>query len=50
MTDHEFAAWLRSLPREIPPEKVMEAEEAHDAEVGPYIPHHHHATYEGSRH
>lgn len=45
MTDQEFATWLRSLPREVPPESVEEAEQAHDAEVGPYIPHHHHAYY-----
>lgn len=45
MNDQEFAAWLRSLPRETPPEEAEAAELAHDVEVGPYVPHHHHAYY-----
>jgi hypothetical protein len=44
MTDQEFADFLRSLPREIPPEKVEEIEREHDAERGVFqpLPGHHH--------
>lgn len=52
MTDTEFAAWLRSYPREKSPEQVERDERAHDAKQGLYIPHggsvHHGA--EESRH
>lgn len=37
MTDTEFAAWLRSLPREVPPEKVEQAVHQRDAERGPWV-------------
>lgn len=39
MTDSEFAAWLRSLPREVPAEEVERLEHQHDVERGPYVPH-----------
>jgi hypothetical protein len=37
MTDHEFAAWLRSTPREKSPEEVDRIEHAHDVERGPWV-------------
>ena len=37
MTDTEFAAWLRSYPREKSPEQVARDERAHDVEVGDYV-------------
>ncbi len=52
MTDQEFAAFLRSLPRELPEEEVEHIEHAHDAVRGRYVPHggtvHHYA--DESRH
>lgn len=39
MTDTEFAAWLRTVPRELSPEQVDQIGHDHDAERGPYIPH-----------
>jgi tRNA(Phe) wybutosine-synthesizing methylase Tyw3 len=39
MTDKEFADWLGSVPREIPPEQVAEVEKKHDRERGLYVPH-----------
>lgn len=36
MTDAEF---LKSLPRDIPPEEAEHRERLHDAERGLYIPH-----------
>ena len=50
MTDSEFAAFLRSVPREKPEEQVIENEKRHDRVQGPYVPHHHHPYYEESRH
>ena len=50
MSDQEFADWLRSVPREKSPEEVMRGERAHDRQVGPYVPHHHHGYYEEARH
>lgn len=38
-TEREFAEYLRSLPREIPPTEVEHIEREHDAERGPYVPH-----------
>ncbi len=38
MTDEQFAAWLRSLPRVVAPERVEEIEHQHDVERGPYAP------------
>lgn len=52
MTDSEFAAWLRSMPREKPPEEVEQVERQHDVDRGPYVPHGgevHHSSDE-SRH
>lgn len=50
MTDREHADWLRSLPREVPPEQVIEVEHAADVERGPYIPHHHHPYFGEAAH
>ncbi len=50
MTDQEFAAWLRTVPREVPPEKVEEAEQLRAAEAGPYVPHHHHPYFGEAAH
>lgn len=52
MTDAEFAAWLRSVPREKPPEEVGRVERERDTVRGPYVPHGgevHHSSDE-SRH
>lgn len=38
MSDEEFADWLRSVPREIPADKVEEIEHRHDVERGAYSP------------
>lgn len=45
MTDTEFAAWLRSIPREIPEEEVNRRTHLHDTEQGDWVnphefPHH----------
>jgi hypothetical protein len=51
MSDEEFAAWLRTVPRERSPEQVARAERAHDVECGEYVNRHasvHH--YGESRH
>lgn len=51
-SDSEFAAWLRSMPREKPPEEVEQVERQHDVDRGPYVPHGgevHHSSDE-SRH
>lgn len=45
MNDEEFAAWLRTYPREKSPEEVVAAERRHDQIEGPYVPHHHRAYY-----
>lgn len=39
MTDSEFAAWLRSLPRERSPEEVERAVRFRDDTLGEYFPH-----------
>lgn len=39
MTEEEFAEFLRSLPRELPPERVAELERDRDHQRGPYLPH-----------
>lgn len=39
MTEEEFAEFLRSLPRELPPERVVELERDRDHQRGPYLPH-----------
>jgi hypothetical protein len=39
LSDEEFVAWLRSMPRERSPEQVDQVERQHDAERGEYIPH-----------
>lgn len=39
MTDGEFADWLRSVPRELPPEGVMASGDAHDRLDGPWVGH-----------
>lgn len=50
MTEREFADYLRSLPREVPPEEVERIEREHDAERGPYAPHAHRSGYSEARH
>lgn len=37
MTDGEFADWLRSVPRELPPEEVMASGDRHDKEAGLWV-------------
>lgn len=39
MTDEEFAAWLRSVPRSMSQEDVDRAVAARDREQGRYVPH-----------
>lgn len=51
MSDEEFAAWLRTVPRERTPEQVERAERAHDADVGDYVNRHQSVHHYGeSRH
>lgn len=51
MTDGEFAAWLRSLPRELSPEDVDRLGHEHDVEQGDWInPHESVHHWEESRH
>ena len=38
MTDSEFAMWLRSCPRVIPPTEVQRHERERDRERGVYVP------------
>ena len=37
MTDQQFAAWLRSLPREQSEEQVHRSGRQHDAEQGEWV-------------
>lgn len=39
MTDTEFAAFMRNLPRELSAEQVETLEHEHDLLRGPYVPH-----------
>ena len=50
MSDVEWAAFLRSLPREVSPEDVERRGCLHDREAGPYVPHEHRCYWEEARH
>jgi len=51
MTDKEFAAYLRSLPREKSQEQVDQVEHQHDLEVGEWInPHLNPHEFGGAQH
>jgi len=51
MSDQEFAAWLRTVPRTVTPGEVERRERSRDAVRGYYVNHHLHVHHvEESRH
>lgn len=51
MSDQEFAAWLKSVPRTVTPSEVERRERSKDAARGYYVNHHLHVHHtEESRH